>query len=75
MSPLQALDSDRLNFVAGWISHAVERTKFFAGANSFVDAGKKTGSNLKINVSVMRLDHACVVCADRVRRIRCATAA
>jgi hypothetical protein len=27
-SALQALDSDRLNFVAGWISHAVECTKF-----------------------------------------------
>ena len=39
-SALQALDSDRLNFVAGWISHAVECTKFFADANSFVDAGK-----------------------------------
>ena len=36
-SPLQALDSDRLNSVAGWISHAVERTKFLPDANSIVD--------------------------------------
>jgi hypothetical protein len=36
--PLQASVSDRLNFITGWISHAVERTKFLPDANSFVDS-------------------------------------
>jgi hypothetical protein len=37
-TPLQASVSDRLNFITGWVSHAVERTKFLPDANSFVDS-------------------------------------